>query len=32
MTAMTFILQLNDSFVKGIEIVLQILNFVLNGE
>jgi len=32
MTAMTFVFQLNDPFVKGVEIVFQILNFVLNGE
>jgi hypothetical protein len=29
---MTFVFQLNDPFVKSVEIVFQILNFVLNGE
>ena len=30
MTAMTFALQLCDTFVEGVQFVFQFLNFVLN--
>jgi len=32
MTAMTFVLKFNDSLVKGVQIVFQMLDFALNRE
>jgi hypothetical protein len=32
MTSMTFILQFRDSVVKSVQLLLQFLNFVLNGK
>jgi hypothetical protein len=30
MTAMTFVLKFQDTFIEGVQIVFQILNFVLD--
>jgi hypothetical protein len=32
MTAMTLVLKFNDSLVKGVQIVFQMMDFALNGE